>query len=598
MRPPRLTRHVRALPLAAALALVAACGSTAATTAGTTTGTTSATATDTGTTTAAVATDNAPDHDDAADHEWDAASEVAVTLDGDTASSDSGAVVVDGSTVTITAAGTYRLSGSLTDGQVVVQTTDAGIVRLVLDGVEITSSTSSPLVVTEAEEVMVVLADGTTSTLTDAAEYVYADGTDEPNAALFSAADLTIAGDGALVVTGSSNDGIASKDGLVVTGGTITVDAVDDGIRGKDYVVVEGGEITVTAGGDGVKSDNADDATMGYVQVSAGTVTVDAGGDGVDAETDVIVAGGSLDVTAGGGHTASVAADASAKGLKGTVSVVVAAGGVRVDAADDALHSNATIDVTGGDLTLASGDDGAHADAALTISGGSLTVTDSYEGLESAVIAIADGSVDITASDDGLNAGGGADGSGTTTQQSTDTGRGGPMGGGGDQFADDGSWIYLHGGTVVVDAGGDGLDSNGSIEMTGGTVVVAGPTEQMNGALDVNGTFSVTGGTLIAVGSAGMAEEPDAGGQAVLNVRFGSTQGEGTVVQVVSGDGEVVATWTAPKSFQSLVLTSPDLVAGESYEVQVGGAASGETVGWFTAEGDAAGSSLGSVAAG
>lgn len=598
MRPPRLTRHVRALPLAAALALVAACGSTAATTAGTTTGTTSATATDTGTTTAAVATDNAPDHDDAADHEWDAASEVAVTLDGDTASSDSGAVVVDGSTVTITAAGTYRLSGSLTDGQVVVQTTDAGIVRLVLDGVEITSSTSSPLVVTEAEEVMVVLADGTTSTLTDAAEYVYADGTDEPNAALFSNADLTIAGDGALVVTGSSNDGIASKDGLVVTGGTITVDAVDDGIRGKDYVVVEGGEITVTAGGDGVKSDNADDATMGYAQVSAGALSVDAGGDGVDAETDVIVAGGSLDVTAGGGHTASVAADASAKGLKGTVSVVVAGGGVRVDAADDALHSNATIDVSGGELTLASGDDGAHADAALTISGGSLTVTDSYEGLESAVIAIADGSVDITASDDGLNAGGGADGSGTTTQQSTDTGRGGPMGGGGDQFADDGSWIYLHGGTVVVDAGGDGLDSNGSIEMTGGTVVVAGPTEQMNGALDVNGTFSVTGGTLIAVGSAGMAEEPDAGGQAVLNVRFGSTQGEGTVVQVVSGDGEVVATWTAPKSFQSLVLTSPDLVAGESYEVQVGGAASGETVGWFTAEGDAAGSSLGSVAAG
>lgn len=598
MRTPRLTRHVRALPLAAALALVAACGSTAATTAGTTTGTTSATATDTGTTTAAVATDNAPDHDDAADHEWDAASEVAVTLDGDTASSDSGAVVVDGSTVTITAAGTYRLSGSLTDGQVVVQTTDAGIVRLVLDGVEITSSTSSPLVVTEAEEVMVVLADGTTSTLTDAAEYVYADGSDEPNAALFSNADLTIAGDGALVVTGSSNDGIASKDGLVVTGGTITVDAVDDGIRGKDYVVVEGGEITVTAGGDGVKSDNADDATMGYVQVSAGALSVDAGGDGVDAETDVIVAGGSLDVTAGGGHTASVAADASAKGLKGTVSVVVAGGGVRVDAADDALHSNATIDVSGGELTLASGDDGAHADAALTISGGSLTVTDSYEGLESAVIAIADGSVDITASDDGLNAGGGADGSGTTTQQSTDTGRGGPMGGGGDQFADDGSWIYLHGGTVVVDAGGDGLDSNGSIEMTGGTVVVAGPTEQMNGALDVNGTFSVTGGTLIAVGSAGMAEEPDAGGQAVLNVRFGSTQGEGTVVQVVSGDGEVVATWTAPKSFQSLVLTSPDLVAGESYEVQVGGAASGETVGWFTAEGDAAGSSLGSVAAG
>lgn len=594
MRRPRLTRHARVLPIAAALALVAACGSTAATTSTAET----TTATTTTTTSATVTTDNAPDHDDAADHEWDAASEIAVRLERDTATSDASAVVVDGSTVTITAVGTYRLSGSLTDGQVVVQTTDSGIVRLILDGVDLTSSTSSPLVVTEAEEVMVVLEDGTTSTLTDASEYVRADGTDEPNAALFSNADLTIAGDGELVVHGTSNDGIASEDGLVLTGGTVTADAVDDGIRGKDYVVVEGGTLEVTAGGDGLKSDNAEDATMGYVQVSAGTVTIDAGADGVDAETDVIEAGGTLDVTTGGGRTAAVTADASAKGLKGTVSVVVAGGAVTVDAADDALHSDGTIDVTGGEITLASGDDGAHADETLSISGGTVTVTDSYEGLESAVIAISDGTVSVTASDDGLNAGGGADSSGTTTQQSTGAGRGGPAGGGGDVFADDGSWIYLYGGTVTVDAGGDGLDSNGSIEMTGGTVVVAGPTEQMNGSLDVNGTFAVTGGTLVAVGSAGMAEEPDAGGQAVLNVRFDSTRGAGTVVQVVSSDGDVVATWTAPKTFQSLVLTSPDLVAGESYEIQVGGAAGGTTVGWFTADGDAAGSSLGSVAAG
>ena len=156
-----------------------------------------------------------------------------------------------------------------------------------------TSSTGSALVVTDAEEVQVVLADGSENALTDAE--TYADTSeDAPNAALYSTADLTIAGTGALTVTGRSNDGIASQDGLVVTGGTVTVDAVDDGIRGKDYLVVDDGDLTVTAGGDGLKSDNAEDATRGYVSVAAGTVDVTAGADGVDAATDVILTGGDV----------------------------------------------------------------------------------------------------------------------------------------------------------------------------------------------------------------------------------------------------------------------------------------------------------------
>lgn len=594
------SRVLRALPLGAALLLVAACGTTAETAASTTTTTSVAASTDADAVTVAATDENAAPHDDAADDEWDAADEIAVALSGSTASAESSAVVVDGSTVTVTAAGTYRLSGTLTDGQVVVQTTDDGTVRLVLDGVDLTSSTSAPLVVTQADEVMVYLADGSTNSLTDAAEYVYPDGTDEPNAALFSTADLTIAGDGALTVTGNSNDGITSKDGLVIRGGTITVDAVDDGIRGKDYLVVRSGTIDVTAGGDGLKSDNAEDATKGYVEIDDGSVTVTAGGDGVDAETDVILTGGTLDVTAGGGHTASVAAD-SAKGLKGAVSVVVADGTLTVDAADDAVHSNGAVDISGGVLTLATGDDGVHADASVTVSGGSTTVTDSYEGLESSVITISDGYVDLTSSDDGINGSGGSDGSGTATQQDAG-GQAGPQrgggGGGGDMFADDGSEVHLQGGQVVIDAGGDGLDSNGSIEMTGGTVVVSGPTENNNGALDVNGTFSVTGGTLIAVGSSGMAEAPDSGGQTVLNVAFGSTQAAGTVVQIVSSDGDVVASFASPTSFSSVVLTSPELVSGQSYEIWVGGSQVGDAVGYYAPDGDLSGATdLGSVTA-
>ena len=592
----RRTPRWAALPALALLTLVPACSSATTTTSAASSETVIATTEDT-TATATVSTDNAVDHDEPADHEWDPTDEVVVSLEGDTADVTGDGVTVDGSTVTVTAAGTYRLSGSLTDGQVVVSTTDEGIVRLVLDGVDLTSSTTAPLVVTDAEEVMVVLADGTQNTLTDAGEYLYPDAaTEEPNAALFSTADLTLAGDGALTVEGNAYDGIASKDGLVITGGDITVTASDDGIRGKDYLVVEGGTLDVTSGGDGLKSDDDEDATQGYVSMAAGAVTVEAGGDGVDAFTDVVVTGGELRVTAGGGPGGTVADDVSAKGLKGAVSVVVGGGTVDVDAADDALHSNGAVTVTDGTVTLASGDDGVHADATLTVAGGSVTVTDSYEGLESAVITVSGGAVDLTASDDGLNVAGGVDGSGQETQDAAGAREGGPGGAAGaapseDGFAEEtdtsGYLLTISGGTVLIDADGDGLDSNGSVVMTGGTVVVDGPTEQMNAPIDVNAGFDISGGVLVAAGSAGMAQMPDASSaQASLGLTLGSTYPAGTVVHVTADDGTRVATFTAGKSFESFVLSAPELVAGASYTIAVGGTAGSSVLGGYAADGD------------
>ena len=212
-------------------------------------------------------------HFDADDLTWDAAEEVAVTL-ADGAStvaggSPSDAVKVDGGTVTISAAGTYRLSGSLADGQVVVAAGEEDVVRIILDGVNLGSSTGSPFVVESANEAIIYLEDGTTNALQDAAGYAD-QGEDSPNAALYSMADLTIAGAGSLTVDGRYNDGIVSKDGLVLAAGDVTVDAADDGIRGKDYTVLLDGAYTVTAGGDGVKSDNETDEGRGWLLVSGG----------------------------------------------------------------------------------------------------------------------------------------------------------------------------------------------------------------------------------------------------------------------------------------------------------------------------------------
>lgn len=230
-------------------------------------------------------------HAESGDLAYDADAAVTITLaDGASTSSSTSGVAIDGDTVTISAAGTYVLSGTLSDGRIVVASDADGTVKLVLDNASVTSSSGSAFVITAADEAVVVLADGTSNSLADGTGYdTSAD--DAPNAALFSMADLTIGGAGSLTVTGNTNDGIAGKDGLVIQGGTITVTAVDDGIRGKDYLIVEDATVSVDAKDDALKSDNEADDTVGYVLIKSGTVTLAAGDDGIHAEGDLAIQG-------------------------------------------------------------------------------------------------------------------------------------------------------------------------------------------------------------------------------------------------------------------------------------------------------------------
>jgi len=480
-------------------------------------------------------------HADAGDDQWDASAEVAITLrDGGTIGGVGTAV--EGDVVTINAAGTYRISGSLSNGQVLVDASDGDLVRLILDGVAISNATTSPVWVVNAEKVVVILAAGSQNTLTDATDYLYpAADVDEPNAALFSAADLTITGEGSLTVSGNHNDAIASKDGLIISGGDIMVTATDDGIRGKDYLVVTGGTLTVTAGGDALKADNADDAALGYVAITGGTLDLTAGTDAIDATTAAIVDGGSLAISAG----------------------------------DDALH----------------------ADVRLEINGGTIDIDRSYEGLEATQVVITGGDIDLVAEDDGLNVAGGNDGS--VANGPGDRGPGGGPGGGMGEMAIEGYYVEISGGTLVIDAGGDGFDSNGSASITGGTIVVRGPTSNGNGAIDVNGEFVVSGGLLLAAGSAGMAETPGMSStQAYLNLQFNAGQVAGTVVSISSADGTPIVTFAATKPFQSLVFSSPDLESGASYDVLTGGSVTGGSLGgMYLGLGSSGGSSVGSVTA-
>ena len=528
-----------ALPLAASLGILAGCAVVTGDAA--TSASSSAISVAADVTAAEVLADNEAAF--SGETEYDAAAAVAVDLSAPVA--DEG-VTVDGDTVTITAAGTYVLSGSL-DGQVVIAAEGADV-TLVLDGANVSSTTTAAIAATGIENLSVILAAGSTNTLSDTS--TYAEDADV-NAALYSAGDTQISGTGSLAVTGNGNDGIASKDGLTITSGTIAVTAVDDGIRGKDSLVVSGGTITVTAGGDGLKSDNEDDLDRGYIAISGGVLEVTAAGDALSAQTDLVVTGGTLDLVAGGG-SASEVGDTSAKGLKGLTYVVVEGGAITIDAADDTVHSNGAVHLSGGSLSLATGDDGVHADTELLIDGGDLAITTSYEGLESTIITIADGTVDVIASDDGVN---GSDGSGEAMS------------------AVAGVSVTISGGTVAIDAQGDGLDSNGTLTITGGDTVVSGPTDNGNGALDANGAFTISGGSLLAAGSSGMAVSPGADSVQVSVAASFDTLSAGTVVSLVDADGIVVATYESAKEFSSLVFSSDAIEAGVEYTVTADGIA-------------------------
>jgi hypothetical protein len=313
------------------------------------------------------------------------------------------------------------------------------------------------------------------------------------------------------------------------------------------------------AGGDALKSDNDEDAALGYIATSGSTLNLVAGGDGFDATTDVIITDGTITATTGGGHSATLADDASAKAIKGDALIVVAGGTLSLDAADDGLNSNGQVGIDGGDLSIAAGDDGIHGDLALAITAGTVDITASVEGLEAEALSVSGGTTSVVSSDDGVNA---SDSDATTATAGTES--------------TGGASLSISGGTLTVNALGDGLDANGSITMTGGDVVVYGPTNDGNGSLDYDGSFLISGGTLVAAGSSGMAQasSTDSTQKSLLATVTGS---EGTVVEFKDSSGTVVATFTGIRQFASVLVSNPAIVEGQTYTIVVDGTGQGTT---------------------
>lgn len=416
---------------------------------------------------------------------------------------------IEGTDVSITAAGTYVFSGDCDDGSITVKKGVTGV-TLVLNGLTLTNADSAAITLNKTAEAALIAAAGSENTVADTA------GANDENAAVKvkSGASLSLSGTGTLTACGNVKNGIKGASDAVITVDemTLNIEAADDGLSCDDELTIKGGRVNITAGGDAVKAspdtddtENPDTTSLGSVTISGGTITLEAAEDGIQADGDLTISGGTFAVTANGGHTTAISdEDASCKGLKAGKTLTVSGGTFTVDSADDALHAN-DVTVSGGTLTLASGDDAVHVDNDLVVGvqGSSSTstpkinITESYEGLEGTTVSVYSGDIDVVASDDGVNA------------------ASSELGEHSDKFA-----INIAGGDLYIDAGSDGLDSNNDISITGGRVEVYGADAMMDAAIDYDGTFTLSGGTLFGAGM-----EPGAGTQAYIAVGETSPSG-------------------------------------------------------------------------
>ena len=427
---------------------------------------------------------------------------------------------IDGTDVSITAAGTYVFSGDCDDGSITVKKGVTGV-TIVLNGLTLTNDDSAAITLNKTAEASLIAAAGTTNTVADT------EGSNDENAAVKvkSGAALAIGGTGTLTVDGNAKNGIKGAADAVITVAEVklNINAANDGLSCDDELNITGGTLSITAGGDAVKAspdtgdtENPDTTSLGNVTISGGTLTLNATEDGIQADGDLTISGGTFHVKTNGGHTTALTDDsASCKGFKAGGALTVTGGTLTVDSADDALHASTDVTISGGTLTLATGDDGVHADNDLVIGtkGASSTstprinITASYEGLEGTTVTVYSGDIDVVASNDGVNAA-----SSTLGEHS-------------DKYA-----ISIAGGDLYIDAGSDGLDSNNDINITGGKVEVYGADAMMDAAIDYDGTFTLSGGTLFGAGM-----EPSAGTQAYIAV--GETSPSGGMGSGPNGQG-------------------------------------------------------------
>lgn len=554
--------------------------------------------------------------------DYDESKSAIINLSGGEAACSSDAVSIKGTTITIKDEGTYILRGTLDDGMIVVDAGEDDKTQLVLDGVNITSGESAPIYVLEADKVFVTLAEGSKNTLSNGGTFTAIDENDI-DSVIFSKSDLTLNGAGSLTISSPAGHGVVSKDELIITGGAYDITCASSGLNANDNICIDGGEYVINSGKDGVHCEHSEDTSLGFVYMEDGDFDITAEGDGISASGYMEIHDGIYGIVAGvgsengenqssdswgdmpgggmnpgggggmapgggmgpGGHGSGMrSADTydvdtvvdssddstSMKGIKANGDLYIKGGTYYINSADDGVHSNASIIMTDGKVEIATGDDGFHAEANLEISHGAIDVTESYEGLEALDINISGGMISLVASDDGINAAGGTDASGFGGRD--DEGFGGFGGNGmepGGFSSGTGGSIIISGGTIDMQASGDGIDSNGTLEITGGVTTVCGPTQGDTSVLDYEASGTIEDGTFIGTGAYMMALSLNSDTQGVLPISVGQQSANSEIV-VTDTQGNVVLRHTPELEYQIFIASTPDIVKGQTYTITIG----------------------------
>lgn len=540
-------------------------------------------------------------------------------------------ITIKNNKIFITKGGTYSLNGEIDNGQLIIETEEEEeIIKIILNGIKIICNNSSPIYVKKAKKVIILIKEGTENFLKDSSTYIFEDNSNsEPNSVIFSKSNLIIYGNGLLKIEGNYKDGINCKDGLIIKNANINITAKDDAIRGKDFVKIENSNITINVNGDGIKSDNGIDSNAGIVVIDSGLYTINTGGDGIYAINKVIINNGNFNLISGGGSNKTISSEQSAKGLKAKDSVIINDGNIQLNCADDGIHSDGSILIKNGNINISTADeairssvgliidngnifitksyqgfkskiiiinniysnivsandginsdesviindgtiniscsgtgDGIHAESYVTINNGKIIISQSYEAIESSTITINGGEINITATNDGINATKGLQTGGTE--------------------ANDGSKVIINGGKLILNVtNGDGLDSNGDVEINDGMIIIHGPQNQPELGADINGTFKINGGFLvIAEISSQMRETPSTlSGQNCLVFTSSTILNAGTLFHIEDINGNNILTFKPIRRYSGITFSSNLLKTGETYKLYYGGTTSGTDVG-------------------
>lgn len=466
--------------------------------------------------------------------------------------------------ITIKNEGIYYLTGTIENGNVTINT--SGNVKLILNNIKINNNSGPALLVSEAENVVIELKDGSENYLSDGSSYNVTD--EDINATLFSKDDLILQGEGTLNIKANYQDGIVSKDDLKIINGVYNIEAKGNGIRGKDSIYILDGAFNIETGNDAIKSTNDTDEEKGFIKIENGNFELVAENDGIQAETKLLIQNGDFNIKTGNGGNNSYqeryqnwnsnTSTGSIKGIKANDNLVIENGSFIIDSEDDAIHSNSYIGIKNGKFNINSGDDGIHADTELIIDNGTIEISNSYEGIESSTITINNGTINITSLDDGINVAGDNDESSMNRP-------------GANKFTgNSNNKLIVNGGTINVDASGDGLDANGSIYINGGTIFVDGPTNSGNGTLDYDDECVVTDGTIIALGASGMAQGfSESSTQVGALININTNYQSGTTIKLLDENSNIIISYTSKKSFSSIAISSNKMQKSKTYTLQL-----------------------------